>query len=912
MTHEQQKIKVKEKNASIKNPKKKKNNNSKPNNAGIKEVLLQLAALILSLFIESCVIFYDDMGTVGAFICNLMLGLFGSVTAFILPLATAALAFFWKRLKTNGVCGRKLIFTALSALLLSAVVQLATSASSSPSFGEAIKTFWTEGTNGIGGGVLGGALAMGLNKLLGKVAGLVIASFAFAVLLSFVLGFTGVGIWGFALSFFEIGSPSASGNSPKKSSSVDRGGNTLPTSNAKRLRIAASSAGSSEVAEIRSATVSDELNIEDDGSGYDGNGKRTSVSASVSAKPNAQKFNNNNDIIATADIGIDDTDDIDTDETINTNELSANLPELGANDTEEAYDQYDQHDEENNLTVDDENSDDEEFLTDTGDDAADSDELDFTAGEFSTIKKVSSSSPSSPLPNPVNEEEDDGVLRWKRGNKYHFPSTELLNKIEAQNTMTEEQIQKVADKILRKLASFRVSAELVGYSVGPSITRYELFPGEGVRVKSISQLLDDISLELASEGVRIEAPIPGKSAVGVEVPNQKVSLVSFRSLAEDPAFKKAKSKITVCIGLNITGAPVFMDIDDMPHVLIAGQTKSGKSVAINCMILSLLFRVTPDEVKLILIDPKQVELSIYSKLPHLVMPVVDEAPKAAAALSWAVKEMERRYTLMKKFGARNRDEYRAKTASDPERDDFPQIVIIIDELADLMLQVREHVEPLINRLAAKARACGIHLLIGTQRPSVDVLTGLIKANIPARISFKVAEQVDSKTILGGVGAEKLIGRGDMLYQATGAARIRVQGAFVTGDEISRVVNYIVENNGEASYDPDIMAQVEEEAKVMCKMKKRGGDDDMDMENEREKKKDPLFYNAVEIAVSNQSVATSFLQRHLEIGYGRAAKLIDTMERMGIVGPPNGSKPREVLMTMDQYQVWRLDQRFEDD
>ena len=504
--------------------------------------------------------------------------------------------------------------------------------------------------------------------------------------------------------------------------------------------------------------------------------------------------------------------------------------------------------------------------------------------------------------------EDDGVKRWEKGSKYAYPPTSLLNEVSEKKAVSEEEVQDVAERILRKLASFKVSARLVGYSIGPSITRYELAPGEGVRVSKISDLVKDLSLELASEGVRIEAPIPGKAAVGIEVPNKKASLVSFRSLAENPAFKKAKSKITVCVGQNVMGEPVFMDIDDMPHVLIAGQTKSGKSVAINCMLLSLFFRVSPDEVKLILIDPKRVELNIYGKIPHLIAPVVDEPTRAAAVLSWAVKEMERRYDLMEGFGARNRDEYMKARLSEPDSEDFPQIVIVIDELADLMLQVKEHVEPLINRLAAKARACGIHLLIGTQRPSVDVLTGLIKANIPARISFKVAEQVDSRTIIGTKGAEKLLGKGDMLYQPTGSARVRVQGAFVEGAEINRVVNYIVEHNGEAAYDPEVMAQIEEEEKAMIPTSKKRGsvvEDDEALER-GEKKLDPLFNDAVELAVRSQSVATSSLQRSLEIGYSRAAKLIDSMEKKGIVGPPNGSKPRRVLMDMQQYELWKME------
>ncbi|MBR5452868.1 MAG: DNA translocase FtsK, partial [Clostridia bacterium] len=536
---------------------------------------------------------------------------------------------------------------------------------------------------------------------------------------------------------------------------------------------------------------------------------------------------------------------------------------------------------------------------------------------FASISDTANAEPEPPKPTAVEsgeppkptEEATDNVKKWTKGDKYAYPPTTLLNPIPEKNRITEEEVKAVAQKILNKLSSLKVKASLVGYSIGPTITRYELAPGEGVRVNKISQLIDDISLELASDGVRIEAPIPGKAAVGIEVPNKNVSLVSFRELAEDPRFVKAASKITVCVGQNLTGGAEFMDIDDMPHVLIAGQTKSGKSVAINCMILSFLFRVSPDEVKLILIDPKRVEFNIYSKLPHLVMPVIDEPTKAAAALSWAVKEMERRYDVMKEYDARYREEYLMKTASIPDRDEFPQIVIIIDELADLMLQVRDQVDPLINRLAAKARACGIHLLVGTQRPSADVLTGLIKANIPGRISFKVAEQVDAR-IIGAAGAEKLLGKGDMLYRPTGKATVRVQGAYVDGIEINKVIDYVLEKNGQADFDPDVIAQLEEEEKSMLKIKKRSGAADDDGDGDREKKVDPLLMNAIEIAVENQSISTSSLQRFLEVGYGRGAKLIDSMERLGIVGPPNGSKPREVYMDMEQFSVWKLEQRFD--
>lgn len=829
--------------------------------------LIPLAMLAVSLALETFVIFPDSTGIVGSGVHGLLYGLLGALGALLLPLGAAAIAFFFRTLYRGGVSGRKSLLALVSILSLCAAVQLiSVGIPSASSEGSMLAVLWQNGRRGIGGGAIGGMLALLLGMLFGRVGGAISALAVCAVALSFTLGYTGIGIWRFMSRAPRADAPSASGRSAEKSETAHRASTAdAPSASAVDVSGVHASDISADIGAAPQATLGDSMT------------SPTSAFEDITASGSytaPEKLDDSTEPTAV-------TEQTDSSEQTSDDSLydeGEDEPEYVAQDTDDEAD------------------------TDADDDG--DDELEFTAGEYSAVQRVS----SAPLP---SQEKDDGVKRWHTGDIYSYPSTELLNPIEQQSTMSEEQIQRVADKLLRKLASFKVSAKLVGYSVGPSITRYELAPGEGVRVKAISQLLDDISLELAADGVRIEHHIPGKSAVGVEVPNQKVSIVPFRMLVEDPSFKKAKSKITVCIGLNVTGNPVFMDIDDMPHVLIAGQTKSGKSVAINCMLLSLLFRVSPDEVKLILIDPKRVELNIYGKIPHLVMPVVDEPGRAAAALSWAVKEMERRYDLMEKYSARSRDEYRKKTASIPDREDFPQIIIIVDELADLMLQVREHVEPLINRLAAKARACGIHLLIGTQRPSVDVLTGLIKANIPARISFKVAEQVDSRTILGNVGAEKLLGRGDMLFQPTGAPKIRVQGAYVDGDEISRVVDYIIENNGEADYDPDIMAQIDEEAKVMSHTKKRGGETE-DIGGEREKKKDPLFYNAVEIAVTNQSIATSSLQRYLEIGYGRAAKLIDVMEKMGIVGPPNGSKPRDVLMTMEQYQVWRLDQRFEDD
>lgn len=491
----------------------------------------------------------------------------------------------------------------------------------------------------------------------------------------------------------------------------------------------------------------------------------------------------------------------------------------------------------------------------------------------------------------------------KRYPDYVYPAFDLLEPQSKTNMITEEEIMEVQRKLVDKLASLKVEVELSGYSVGPSVTRYELTPGPGVKVKAITSLTEDIALTLGSDGIRV-ATVPGKAVVGVEVPNKKVTVVSLRSLIESQDFMNAKSKITVCVGLTVTGKPVYMDIDDMPHVLIAGQTKSGKSVAINCMLLSLLYRASPDEVQLILIDPKRVELNVYSKVPHLVMPVIDDPQRAAAALRWAVAEMERRYMLLDKMCVRNREEYYDLKDENPDFEYLPQIVIVIDELADLMLQVREHVEELINRLAAKARACGIHLLIGTQRPSVDIITGLIKANIPARISFKVSSNNDSRIILGNVGAERLLGRGDMIYHPTGGSQKRVQGAYVDGKEIKRIMNYIVDNNGPARFNPEVIYQLDSEVEKMNKSNKKAIEDEDEGVVDCSDVDFDYLCQAIELSIELQQVATNAIQRRLKIGFNRAANLVDRMEELGFISKRNGSKPRDVIVTWDTYNQWK--------
>ncbi len=485
---------------------------------------------------------------------------------------------------------------------------------------------------------------------------------------------------------------------------------------------------------------------------------------------------------------------------------------------------------------------------------------------------------------------------------YIFPPIELLKKPERlKETDIEEEISTNAAKLVKTLESFRVMTHVVSTSHGPTITRYELAPEPGVRVRAVANLVDDISLSLATTGVRIEAPIPGKAAIGIEVPNKVVATVNVRELIETEAFRASPSKLNVALGKDVAGAPVFCDIDKMPHMLIAGATGMGKSVCINSIIISLLYKATPDEVKLILIDPKKVEFNIYKDIPHLLVPVVSDPKKAAGSLQWAVTEMERRFELIESVGMRNIKGYNSeiKEINDGvKREPLPQIVIIIDELADLMMTAPDAVEEAICRLAQKARAAGMHLIIGTQRPSVDVITGLIKANVPSRIAFTVASQVDSRTIIDIGGAEKLIGRGDMLYAPVGSAKPRrVQGSFVSDKEVEAVAEFIKSHFGVSDYDDSVVESIEKAA-ARCGQKKGvvdDGADDGDAPSD-----DPKFREAVELALSEQKISTSLIQRRLGLGYGRAAKLIDIMERRGIVSAPDGQKPRQVLITKQDY------------
>lgn len=479
---------------------------------------------------------------------------------------------------------------------------------------------------------------------------------------------------------------------------------------------------------------------------------------------------------------------------------------------------------------------------------------------------------------------------------YILPSLDCLNLPKNNNTAGfENELKQNANKLVETLKSFGVETRIVDIARGPSVTRYEIQPAAGVKISKITNLSDDIALNLAASGVRIEAPIPNKAAVGIEIPNKNRQSVTLREVIDTPAYKNAKSKLTVALGKDITGEFVYSDLVKMPHLLIAGTTGSGKSVCLNSMIVSILYNANPDEVKLLMIDPKQVEFTIYNGIPHLLVPVVSDPRKASGALAWAVTEMLTRYKTFSENSVRDISGYNSICESQGKKK-MPQIVIFIDELSDLMMAAPNEVEDSICRLAQMARAAGMHLVIATQRPSVDVITGIIKANIPSRISLSVSSQVDSRTIIDSVGAEKLLGNGDMLYYPVGIPKpIRVQGCYLSDKEVENVVTFI-KNQEQSVYDDDVMKEIDRQAANTGAKKKDVSSSDSDEDSPA----DEMLPKAIEAVIEAQSASTTLLQRKLKLGYARAARIIDELESRGIIGPYEGAKPRKVLVSKQQW------------
>ncbi len=471
---------------------------------------------------------------------------------------------------------------------------------------------------------------------------------------------------------------------------------------------------------------------------------------------------------------------------------------------------------------------------------------------------------------------------------YRIPPTNLLNYGSSNRTEKDNRDILAKAKLLEQtLADFKIDAHVVQVSKGPMITRFEIQPSPGVKVSKIVNLSDDIALSLAAISVRIVAPIPGKAAIGIEIPNLSTSIVTLRDVIESELYGAARSPICFGLGKDISGQPIVADLSKMPHLLIAGATGSGKSVCVNTIITSILFNAKPDEVKFLMIDPKVVELNVYNGIPHLILPVVTDPKKASIALNWAVQEMSERYKQFAENGVRDITSFNKRAEGDAELRVMPRIVVIIDELADLMMVAPNQVEDAICRLAQMARAAGIHLIVATQRPSVDVITGVIKANIPSRIAFAVSSQVDSRTIIDMAGAEKLLGKGDMLYYPVGKPKpLRVQGSFISEDEVETVVKHVIgQVDGELHYDDVSLDDIEHA-----------------LAPEQDAEVDQLLADAIEFVVRSEKASTSLLQRQFRIGYNRAARMIDEMEMRGIIGPSRGSKPREVLLTWQEYET----------
>ncbi|MCI9413901.1 MAG: DNA translocase FtsK [Clostridiales bacterium] len=509
-----------------------------------------------------------------------------------------------------------------------------------------------------------------------------------------------------------------------------------------------------------------------------------------------------------------------------------------------------------------------------------------SAGESAPAKNTADPAESAPASSPPPAQREDG---------YRYPPLSLLDEPRPTEEGAARKEQKVtADLLVGTLKEFGVQTSILGVSRGPSVTRYELQPSAGVKISRITGLADDIALRLAATGVRIEAPIPGKAAVGIEVPNRVSSPVCLRELIDSPDYHNAKSKLTVALGRDISGQIVLADLTKMPHLLIAGTTGSGKSVCTNSMIQSVLYRASPDDVRILLIDPKQVEFGIYNGIPHLLVPVVTDPRKAAGALGWAVTEMLNRYKTFADNNVRDLESYNAVARRSETMKPMPLILIVIDELSDLMMAAANEVEDAIIRLAQMARAAGMHLVIATQRPSVDVITGLIKANIPSRLALTVASQVDSRTILDSGGAEKLLGRGDMLFMPVGVSKpMRVQGCFVSNREVESVVDFL-KSAGQNEYDEQISEEIDRLAESSGKgASKKGSGDEMDGDW------DEMLPQAIEVVVEAGQASTSLIQRRLRLGYARAGRVIDQLEQKGIVGPHEGSKPRQVLITRQQ-------------
>lgn len=854
------------------------------------------------------------LGYVGFWVCQVLFGILGPA-AYVVPAILICFVIFWRNYNRRSFVSINAVIAVITSIFAASLIHVFMHlGGGKAAFCYDVELLFDDGARMIGGGVIGGLISYALVHIL-NIAGTVFVLIAALIpMITFLFGTTPVEITAWIVG--KIKAAVADGAEERKAKKEEkalaakerrdeeRRERTKAREEEKQARAAAREAARLEKESLRASESENEarndgtveLQLPSDG---DGNVDNIDVEEKVTLSAFSDEEKRHLDgIKAKAP-----TEQYASDETVDDDEEGAELVfSRDYNDGGETVVFVDPRDNGHKTrgvdTVDD-------MASELFDD--DSFTVDKETGEVFTPlvndKKVRSAAEFEAAENPSEERFIGDRPSPAPVAEYNFPPAELLAEGSSRYSSDPAEIERGTEALKGVLRDFRIPVKEITCSCGPTITRYEVKPEAGVRVRQIANLADDIAYGLAKSGIRIEAPIPGKSAVGIEVPNDKTVPVKLRNLLENPEFVNHKSKLAACLGVDVVGKPVVFDIEKMPHLLVAGTTGSGKSVCINSIIMSILYHAKPNEVKLLLIDPKKVEFKVYKDIPHLCCRIVSDPKKAAGALNTAVNEMEKRFELIEEVGVRNITGYNEATKNDPDKPYMPRMVIIIDEFADLMMTAKDEVETAVVRIAQKARAAGIHLIVGTQRPSVDVITGLIKANIPSRIAFTVMSGVDSRTIIDTVGAEKLCGRGDMLYAPVGSAKPqRVQGTFVSDEEVESVVEYVKSHNAPVMYDQEFESSIDVEAGKCGNAPERSGSE---LSSGGSGDEDAKFWDAVELAVDCGKISTSLLQRRLEVGYGRAAKIIDRMEEMGFVSAPDGNKPRKILISKDELDEKRL-------
>ena len=813
-------------NRNYKQPAKVRTNTNRKNNSKNNNKYDNYGVTAISAFVSAIVlaifVYFDSAGIIGSAVRSVLFGLFSSV-AYLIPIILFVLSIYTIKRASTHRFWVKGGMCLLAIILLGSIIQLI-----SPSELPEISMLWSYGNEFFGGGVLGGLLAIFTYKMVGKVAGVIILIVALLVLFSVIFKVSFISM---IQSFFTGVKDEIEGI--ERVDMSDRGRRVKETVERKKNLRKNKSHFYDELADEEPRKGNKKIKAAEPGT--DVNVQIPDANDAVEDKPQETEFPfefENEEVV----------EEFDPEKFLE--EVASQLPQTeGVKEIMDGHKKKDVEKEEKPQRV-----------------------------ETTTEEER----------NQVKEEIEESITEAK---EYVYPSLNLLKK--PGNVMGDKrkEMLETSKKLMEILKNFGVEAKLLQVTNGPAVTRYEIQPTVGTKLSKITGLSEDIALNLAVPTVLV-APVPGKAAVGIEVPNNSIGLVSVREILDSDDFKNSKSKLTIALGKDIGGRVIIGDISKFPHILIAGSTGSGKSVCINTIITSILYKASPDDVKLIMVDPKVVELGVYNGIPHLLIPVVTDPKRAAGALNWAVGEMMKRYELFAQTGMRNLDGYNKYLEKEGKKK-LPKIVIIIDELADLMMVAAKEVEDYICRLAQLARAAGIHLIIATQRPSVDVITGLIKANVPSRIAFAVSSGVDSRTILDRVGAEKLLGKGDMLYHPTGMpSAVRVQGAFLDDDEVEKVVEFVKQNTDDAHYSEDLEEHIERISTGENGVTEEDDGDDADS----------LLPQAIELALELGQISTAMIQRKMKVGYARAGRIIDQMETRGLISGANGAKPREVYIS----------------